>query len=263
MKTLFSIIIALTAIVPMQAKTLIAYYSYTQNTHTIVTELASMIEADVLRIEPAEKGLDYAANNYAIGTAQLTAINNNPDDLSSYPAIDPVNVDMSLYDMVIIATPLWWSQMAAPFQTFLFMYGNEMAGKNIGVIVSSASSGISGVVADAKRLIPQGKFIEPNLWIRSSQTSSCSPLIRQWLLDIDYETLVSGIDNTTSTVLPSLKVTSFGHDIIVEGVDNNSQVTIYSANGRMVQSGKGNRHHIPGNGLFIIASENKAIRVVI
>lgn len=57
MKTLFSIIIALTAIVPMQAKTLIAYYSYTQNTHTIVTELASMIEADVLRIEPAEKDL--------------------------------------------------------------------------------------------------------------------------------------------------------------------------------------------------------------
>lgn len=76
--------------------------------------------------------------------------------------------------------------MAAPFQTFLFHYGPGMAGKNIGVIVSSASSGINGVVADAKRLIPDGKFLEPNLWIRSSQTSKRHSLISQWLNDIHY-----------------------------------------------------------------------------
>lgn len=65
-------------------------------------------------------------------------------------------------------------------------YGSQMAGKNIGVIVSSSSSGIRGVVADAKRLIPDGKFIEPNLWIRSSQTSNAKSLIEQWLKDINY-----------------------------------------------------------------------------
>ena len=141
---------------PSEHKTLIAYYSYTNNVERIVTELRSQIDADVVEIEPAEKGLDYAANNYALGTALLNAIRNNPDDASSYPAIDAVDVDMDEYDMVIIACPLWWSQMAAPFQTFLFHYGPQMAGKSIGVIVSSASSGISGVVADAKRLIPDG-----------------------------------------------------------------------------------------------------------
>ena len=51
---------------------------------------------------------------------------------------------------------------------------------------SSASSGISGVVADAKRLIPEGKFVEPNLWIRSSQTSNAKSLIEGWLKDIKY-----------------------------------------------------------------------------
>ena len=171
---------------PSEHKTLIAYYSYTNNVERVVTELRTQIEADVIEIEPAQKGLDYAANNYALGTQLLNAIKANPNSASSYPAIDNVEVDMTKYDMVIIACPLWWSQMAAPFQTFLFHYGPQMAGKNIGVIVSSASSGISGVVTDAKRLIPDGKFIEPNLWIRSSQTSNAKSLIEQWLKDIKY-----------------------------------------------------------------------------
>lgn len=171
---------------PSGHKTLIAYYSYTNNVKRIVTELRSQIDADVVEIEPAEKGLDYAANNYALGTALLNAIRNNPGDASSYPAIDAVDLDMDEYDTVIIACPLWWSQMAAPFQTFLFHYGPRMTGKSIGVIVSSASSGISGVVADAKRLIPDGKFLEPNLWIRSSQTADSRPMIEQWLKDIEY-----------------------------------------------------------------------------
>lgn len=52
-------------------KTLIVYYSFTNNVHTIVTDLLTQIEADAVRIEPAEEGLDYAANNYAIGSALI------------------------------------------------------------------------------------------------------------------------------------------------------------------------------------------------
>ena len=48
---------------PSAGKTLVVYYSYTNNTHTIVSDLQTQIEADVIRIEPAEKGLDYAADN--------------------------------------------------------------------------------------------------------------------------------------------------------------------------------------------------------
>ena len=41
----------------MNAKTLIVYYSYTNNVHTIVSDLCTQIDADVIRIEPAEKGM--------------------------------------------------------------------------------------------------------------------------------------------------------------------------------------------------------------
>ena len=193
MKRIIFVLTLLCSIFTLNAKTLIVYYSYTNNIHTIVTELNSQIEADVLRIQPREKGLDYAANNYAIGSALIAAIRQNPNSASSYPAIDPVNVNLSDYDTVIIAAPLWWSNMAAPLQTFLFNYGNQMVDKNIGLIVSSASSGISGVESDAKRLVPGGNFLTPNLWIRSSQTSNCRTLVSNWLTNIDYANLSTGI----------------------------------------------------------------------
>lgn len=194
------------ATIMANAKTLVVYYSFTNNVHTIVNDLRTQIDADVIRVEPAEKGVDYAANGYAVGSALISAIRNNPNDAASYPAIDPVEVNMADYDMVIVAAPLWWSQMAALLQTFLFQYGKQMAGKKIGLIVSSASSGISNVVADAKRLIPQGAFLEPNLWIRSAQTSNCHSLIEGWLKDIDYSHIATATATVDETMDAAVKM---------------------------------------------------------
>ena len=88
------------------AKTLVVYYSYTGNCESIVTELTNRISADVVEIEPAEKGLHYEANNYALGTQLLNAIKANPNDASSYPAIDPVSVSVTDYSTTIIVPPL-------------------------------------------------------------------------------------------------------------------------------------------------------------
>ena len=173
------------------AKNLVVYYSYTNNCREIVTTLTNQIQADVLEIQPAEKGLKYEANGYALGTQLLNAIKADPNDASSYPAIDPVSTSLSDYSTIIIVTPLWWSQMAAPMQTYLFNYGGQMAGKNVGLIVSSASSSISGVVADCKRLVPDGKYFSENLWINNSNRSNRSSLIQNWLTAINYNTVTA------------------------------------------------------------------------
>ena len=204
-------------------KTLIVYYSYTNSTEQIVADLRTLINADIIEVEPVDKTLKYEANNYAIGTEQLNKIKDNPNSESSYPAIDPVTVDMNKYNTIIIATPLWWSQMASNMQTFLFKYASEMAGKNIGLIVSSASSGISGVEADAKRLLPNGKFMSQSLWINSSKHSQRKSLLEQWLKDINYNA-VSAIESVAaSQVNPKL---------------------IYAVNGQVL-------NEVPANGMYI------------
>ena len=185
MKTVITTLILLLVSISVHAKTLIVYYSYTNNVERIVNELSKKIDADVLEIQPAEKGLDYAANNYAIGSAQISAIRNNPNSAASYPAIDAVNVNLEEYNCIIVGAPLWWSNMASPLQSFLFQYGKEMTGKKIGLIVSSASSGISGVESDARRLIPGGDFLSPSGWIGSSQTANAANMLDTWLEGIN------------------------------------------------------------------------------
>ena len=172
--------------ISLSAKTLVVYYSYTGNCHEIVQTLISQIDAHTLRIYPADKTQRYEANNYAIGTQLLNAINAAPYNADSYPAIDPVDVDLSDYDTYIIVTPLWWSQMAAILQTYLFHHGPEMAGKNVGLIVSSYSSGISTVVANAKRLIPDAEWMGDALWINNANHRNRATLIENWLIAINY-----------------------------------------------------------------------------
>lgn len=194
MKRLFIFLSAiLTLLSPdATAKTLVVYYSYTGNCREIVNSLTSQIEADVLEIQPAEKGLKYEANNYALGTQLLNAIKANPNNASSYPTIDPVTTSLDDYQNIIIVTPLWWSQMAAIMQSYLFQSASQMTGKIVGMIVSSHSSSISGVVNDAKRLLPNVTWMGDALWINASNHNNRASLIENWL-----KTLTFAEENTT------------------------------------------------------------------
>ena len=175
------------ATVQEAGKTLVVYYSYTGNCQQIVESLTAQIEADVMRIEPADKTQKYEANGYAIGTALLNAIKAAPNDAASYPAIDPVSItDLSQYQNIIIVTPLWWSQMAAIMQTYLFNYSAQMAGKHVAMIVSSHSSGISGVVADAERLVKNVTWMGDALWINASNHGNRASLIQNWLPTLNF-----------------------------------------------------------------------------
>lgn len=215
--------------VALQAKTLVVYYSFTNNCRTIANDLKIQLsDADLIEVQPAEEGLDYAANNYAIGSALIATIRNHPNDASSYPAIKDVIVDFSQYDDIVVVTPLWWSNMAAPMQTFLFQNGSKMATKKVGLIVSSASSGISSVVADAKRLVPDGEFTD-NLWIRSSQVSNCHSMIASWISSTGIGT-TTGITQVNANAENVISVND--GKLLVNG--EFKSVEIYDATGKLV-----------------------------
>ena len=207
---------------PVEAsgKTLVVYYSFTGNCKSIVTSLTTNIEADVLEILPAQAGLDYAANNYAIGSGLMSAIRNKPNEAASYPAIKPFNRNAADYERIIVVTPLWWSNMAAIMQSYLFQEGSKMKGKTIGLIVSSHSSGISSVVADAKRLIPEGVFHENNLWINASNRYQQDALIKEW---------ISGFSNKSDTMPDKIKITVSGKSLPVKIEDNEATKALVAA----------------------------------
>ena len=181
-------------------KTLVVYYSYTGNCRDIVNMLTNQIQADVLEIQPAEKGQKYEANNYALGTQLLNAIKANPNDAGSYPAIDPVTTSLNDYRNIIIVTPLWWSQMAAIMQTYLFQNASQMADKHVVLIVSSASSGISQLMADAKRLLPNVTWMGNALWINNSNRSNTTSLVQNWLKTLSFAKEQTTMDKMYITI---------------------------------------------------------------
>ncbi len=202
------------------SKTLVVYYSFTGNCRSIVSSLTSNIEADVLESLPAEEGLDYAANNYAIGSSLIAAIRENPGKASSYPAIKPVSRNVADYDNIVIVTPLWWSNMAAIMQGYLFREGSKMAGKNVGLIVSSYSSGISSVVDDARRLVQGARWTGDALWINNSNRSRSTSLVKDW-----WEVFCKNID----TMPTEIKITVSGKSIPVKIEDNDATRALVAA----------------------------------
>ncbi|MBR5396237.1 MAG: hypothetical protein IK145_00100 [Bacteroidales bacterium] len=192
-------------------KTLVVYYSFTGNCKTLAAVLAGYAGADVLEIQPAQEGLDYAANNYAIGSSLIAAIREKPNDPASYPAIKAVNRDAADYENIVIVTPLWWSNMAAIMQSYLFKEGSKLKDKKVGLIVSSASSGISSVVADAKRLVPEAKWAGEALWINNSNRSKSEELVKEWW---------DGLNKSEDTMPVEIKITVSGKSLPVKIEDN-------------------------------------------
>lgn len=192
-------------------KTLVVYYSFTGNCKTLAAVLAGYAGADVLEIQPAQEGLDYAANNYAIGSSLIAAIREKPNDPASYPAIKAVNRDAADYENIVIVTPLWWSNMAAIMQSYLFKEDSKLKDKKVGLIVSSASSGISSVVADAKRLVPEAKWAGEALWINNSNRSKSDELVKEWW---------DGLNKSEDTMPVEIKITVSGKSLPVKIEDN-------------------------------------------
>lgn len=202
------------------SKTLVVYYSYTGNCKDIVSSVTGLIEADVMEIKPAVDGQDYVANNYKLGADLINAINAKPGEAASYPGIKTIDRNAADYDTVIIVTPLWHSHMAAFMQAYLFKYGSQMAGKNVGLIVSSHSSGISSVIADAKRLLSNATFMGDALWINQSNRGKQDELVKNWL---------TGLNLIENTMPSQIKISVSGKTIPINIENNDATKALVAA----------------------------------
>ena len=202
-------------------KTLIVYYSYSGDCKAIVNSLASQISADQVEILPTEKGLKYDANNYELGSAVMGPIWWNPNDAASYPSIDPVSVNLDDYQNIVIVTPLWGGHMAGFMQSYLFQNSAKLSTKTIAMIVSSHSTGISGVVEDAQRLVPAISWAGDALHISNSNRSRTASLIENWLATQNFQ--------TTSNMNQKLYITIDGRTETATLVDNAATQSLVAA----------------------------------
>lgn len=95
-------------------KTLVIFFSYTNNTRKIVDLIKSKIECDVLEIKTKTP----YSNNYD----EVVNDPNNQEDSSYIPEIENIDINLDSYSKIIIGTPTWWYRPTPAIRSFLTKY---------------------------------------------------------------------------------------------------------------------------------------------
>lgn len=129
-------------------KKLIVFFSYTNNTRMIVNKLSAQIAADVVEIKTV---IPYS-DDYE------TVVNDEHNsEASNYlPEISYRDIDLKLYDTVIIGTPVWWYRPVPAIRSFLKQ--NDLANKLI--IPFATNAGWLGKTFDEMKAMCPNSIIQ-------------------------------------------------------------------------------------------------------
>lgn len=111
-------------------KNLIIYYSYEGNTEAIVNGIKDEFNADVLKLIPIKEKKTKSLFRFIWGGMQVY--------MTKKPKLEPYNIDLSLYDNIIIGSPCWFGTFAPPINTFLSE--NNLENKNIYLFVCNGGN---------------------------------------------------------------------------------------------------------------------------
>jgi flavodoxin len=115
---------------------LVAYYSWTGNTEKIANLVAEKLSADIERVSEIEPrdGL------FSFPAAVVASL------LKRSPPISQSTKNVANYDVVILGSPVWASNMATPMRTFIMRENPRI--KQFGLFCTLGGSG--GKVAIAR-----------------------------------------------------------------------------------------------------------------
>ncbi len=144
-------VIAANATSQSKSKTIVCYFSATGNTERLAKTTADALGADLHEIVPVHKytsaDLNWNDRN------SLTTKEKNDD--KARPAIANT-VDLSNYDTVILAYPIWWYM--APKIMYTFVENNNLNGKNLITICTSGGSSLGRSGSDLAKYAKGATF---------------------------------------------------------------------------------------------------------
>lgn len=112
-------------------KTIIVYYSMEENTDFAAKKIAEKTGADLLRIYPKKSYPNKGFRKFLWGGKSAV--------MAETPALEEYEFNADDYDRIIIAFPVWASNMAPPIRTFI--KENDLSGKRICAVACQSGSG--------------------------------------------------------------------------------------------------------------------------
>jgi len=148
-KKFFLALVCAAMSLPMNAKTLVAYFSATGTTKAAAEKLAKQHNAVLWEIEPTEKytaaDLDWRNPN-----SRSSVEMNNPEER---PTIKRCT-DVTPYDIVYVGFPIWWGICPRIINSWLDNNVPQLEGKTLIPFATSGSSGIEEAEEYLKKTYP-------------------------------------------------------------------------------------------------------------
>lgn len=151
-------------------KTLIVFYSRTENTKKIAKTLQKSLNCDIEEIK--EKSSHNGPIGYMKGGFESSTGRASP--------IKPISKDPSQYDLVIIGTPVWAANMASPMISYL-----KDNGSKINELACFCTCGGSGYDKTLKKIeTAVGKTSKTNFYLTSNDINSPDEKINQFIKEL-------------------------------------------------------------------------------
>lgn len=123
---------------PETGKTLVVYYSASDNTERVAKDIAEAAGADLFEIVPTEV---YTSDDLDWTNPDSRVSREHDDEsLRDVPLTTTEVPDWDSYDTVFIGYPIWWGIAAWPVDTFV--KNNDFTGKTVIPFATSTSSGM-------------------------------------------------------------------------------------------------------------------------
>lgn len=153
-----------------EEKTLVVYFSHTNNTATIAEYIQSLTDADTFRLEPVVA--------YPTAYAEHEPIAKKERDEQARPALKADKENINEYDVIFIGFPIWWED--APMIIATFLESHDFTGKTIIPFCTHGGGGPGQAFNNVKHYAPNAKYLE-GYAMKGSNVASDKPNVEQWL----------------------------------------------------------------------------------
>lgn len=150
-------------------KTLIIYFSHSNNTKQIAEWIQEKTKADIIRIEPEAP--------YPSGYQETIDEMSRQNKGKILPPFKRVDINIQEYDTIFFGHPVWDMRLPPVVRTFL--RDNDFSGKTIIPFNTHAGYGTGKSVNEIKEFAPKATVMEA-LSIKDSNVKNAKPEVEKW-----------------------------------------------------------------------------------
>ena len=154
-------------------KVLVAYFSWSGNTHALAQAIQAKTSGDIYEIVPETP----YSETYSVTVAKAKA----EQLANARPAIKNNLPNVADYDIIFLGYPNWWGSYPMPVATFVEKF--QWQGKTIAPFFTHGGGGVQNCERDLKRIAPQAAFTAP-LVLAGNNARSAGSEVDKWLKNI-------------------------------------------------------------------------------